>query len=70
MKTRFRKWLHDHGHHQLCHVVVRKVTVGYEYISNSEFLTGINENGVVHRVDATVFGGRRVPVKEWRQGHA
>jgi len=54
--TRFRRWRHNHDHHRLCRVV--RVVDHYE--QGSEWLVGMDENGVETRLDITAFGGRPV----------
>lgn len=67
MSNRIRKWLHDHGHHHLCRVTVRKVVTGYR--TGRSWLVGKNPDGSEQRIEMTAFGGDRIPVHEWRAFH-
>jgi hypothetical protein len=71
---RFRQWLHMHRHHQLCRVVVGREIVGYKNDFGKEYLVGTTVDPVTleirrTEVDATVFGGRKVPVYDWVMRH-
>jgi len=67
---RVRKWLHDRGHHRFCRVVVDKVIVGYTTDFSPEWLVGVDEDGAEIRIDATMFGGRQIPVEKWKVLHS
>ena len=69
MKKHVRRWLHLRGIHWFCRVYTSKVVTGFVSDFSPVYLVGLDENGVEQRVDATVFGGSRKPVHEWRSFH-
>ena len=68
-RRRARRWLHLHGHHWFCRVVVEKVQVDTKYDFSPEYLVGTHEDGTEYRLDISTFGGRSIPIYDWRAFH-